>query len=174
MARPKTQRPADATDAIAAANIDHDALAEAGAAATVLATNVALVEVDYPVDLPYRLEAFVATIRQYAAESGQRLLIIGRMLIQIREREPLDVYHSALDSAGLTPRFAQRAMQAAVKIGNRTTLRQLGGSKLLELLSEDDDALDALADGGTLAGATLDEIDRMSVRELRDTLRQER
>lgn len=67
-------------------------------------------------------------------------------------------------------------MQAAVKFTGpkASALAHLGKTKLLELMSEDDDDLDALAEGGTLAGHTLDEIDRMSSRELREALRKER
>ncbi|MCU7906508.1 MAG: hypothetical protein KZQ76_11845, partial [Candidatus Thiodiazotropha sp. (ex Epidulcina cf. delphinae)] len=56
----------------------------------------------------------------------------------------------------------------------KVKLADLGKTKLLELMVEDDEALEALADGGTLAGVNLDEIERMSTRELRDTLRKER
>ncbi len=38
----------------------------------------------------------------------------------------------------------------------------------------DDEELDALADGGTVAGATLDDIDRMTSRELKAALREAR
>lgn len=38
----------------------------------------------------------------------------------------------------------------------------------------DNEELDELADGGTVAGLTLDDVDRMSVRELRQALREAR
>lgn len=38
----------------------------------------------------------------------------------------------------------------------------------------DDEELDVLADGGTVAGATLDDIDRMTSRELKAALREAR
>jgi len=50
----------------------------------------------------------------------------------------------------------------------------LGATKLLELAVEDDEDLDALAEGGTLAGLNLDDVDRMSSRELRRALREAR
>lgn len=50
----------------------------------------------------------------------------------------------------------------------------LGKAKLFELVAEDDDDLAELADGGTVAGLTLDDVDRMSVRELRQALREAR
>lgn len=50
---------------------------------------------------------------------------------------------------------------------NVPTLAHLGKAKLFELMTEDDEELAELADGGTVAGLTLDDVDRMSVRELR-------
>jgi hypothetical protein len=174
MARSRTTRTPDQTDAVAAAAVDHAALDEAGAAATTLGLQVALVEQQFPVDIPYQLDLYVSAIRQRATESAQRLLEIGRMLIVIREREPREVYQDAVERAGLSPRFAQRAMQAALKLADHAAIQSLGVSKALELLSEEDEVLADLEGGGTLAGLTLDEIDRMSVRELRATLREER
>ena len=174
MARPRTQRSPDSTDAIGAAHIDGAALDRAGSEAAEHAQHIAVIEQTYGMDLPYQLDIYVAAIRQRAAESAMRLIEIGRLLILIREREPTPVYMSALERCGITPRFAQRAIQTAVKLADRAEIQALGVSKALELLSEDDDALDALADGGTVAGLTLDDIDRMPVSELRKTLRTER
>nr|WP_252363625.1 hypothetical protein [Escherichia coli] len=50
----------------------------------------------------------------------------------------------------------------------------MGKTKLYELMVLDDEELDALADGGTVAGATLDDIDRMTSRELKAALREAR
>ncbi len=57
---------------------------------------------------------------------------------------------------------------------NVPTLAHLGKAKLFELMTEDDEELAELADGGTVAGLTLDDVDRMSVRELRRALREAR
>ncbi|HGJ5884574.1 MAG TPA: hypothetical protein ACHBY7_15890, partial [Arsenophonus sp.] len=54
------------------------------------------------------------------------------------------------------------------------SISHLGRTKLYELMLEDDDDLVALAEGGTIAGLTLDEVDRMSVRELKAKLRETR
>ena len=51
---------------------------------------------------------------------------------------------------------------------------ELGKSKLLELLVEEDEALADLADGGDINGHTLDDVERMTVRELRAALRESR
>ena len=57
---------------------------------------------------------------------------------------------------------------------NVPTLAHLGKSKLFELMTEDDESLAELADGGTVAGLKLDDVDRMSCRELRQALREAR
>ena len=53
-------------------------------------------------------------------------------------------------------------------------LMTLGKSKLLELLVEDDDTLLELAEGGEVNGNTFDDVDRMTVKELRVALRESR
>ncbi|MDR5615366.1 MAG: hypothetical protein RAM38_14480, partial [Arsenophonus sp.] len=73
---------------------------------------------------------------------------------------------------------AHRMMQAALKYlspslqSKMTSLSVLGKTKLYELMFEDDEDLIQLAEGGTIAGLTLDEVDRMSVRELKAKLRE--
>jgi hypothetical protein len=53
-------------------------------------------------------------------------------------------------------------------------LAHLSDSRIKALTVLDDDSIQTLNDGGEVAGMTLDDIDRMSVRELRTTLRDER
>jgi len=173
MARPSKTRSPSHTDAIAEAGIDDHALHQAGVAAAQLSQQLAAVDGQFA-DLPYSLDLYIAAIRQRAVESAQRLLEIGRMLLVMREHEPQEAWAAALERCGLTSRFAQRSMQAAVKLADRPAMQSLGVSKALELLSEPDDALDVLEAGGSLAGVRLDEIDKMTVRELRATLRAER
>ena len=68
-----------------------------------------------------------------------------------------------------TQRFATPQMQKAAP-----KLMDLGKSKLLELLVEEDITLTGLADGGEVNGMTFDDVDRMTVRELRLALRENR
>jgi hypothetical protein len=67
-------------------------------------------------------------------------------------------------------------MHGAAKYANRTALSNLttaAGSKtkLLELAFLDDDDLQELNDGGTVAGLKLDDVERMTTRELKAALR---
>ena len=171
MARKSTQQPAvDKTDD----GINHAALAEAHQALDQQSRTIALIDKQYGVDMHYNLDAYIARARQNAAESAMRMIEIGLLLIQIRERESREVFGEALERIGIQPRFAQRTMQAAIRLQDRPQIQQLGVTKALELLSEDDEALDALESGGTVAGLAIDDIDGMTAREVRTALRRER
>ncbi|MDE4016533.1 DUF3102 domain-containing protein [Glaesserella parasuis] len=111
----------------------------------------------------------------------ESMLEFGRVLIILKEHlahgEFVETLQNELD---VTPRAAQKFMQATLKFcgeGLQDTtpkLVQLGKSKLLELVTQDDDDLKELAEGGTVAGLKLDEIDRMTRDELRKALRKAR
>lgn len=119
--------------------------------------------------------------RQAARKTMEGMFELGRALIVLKEhtehgrfgqivQEQFGIEKSAaarLMSA--TRRFATPQMQKAAP-----KLMDLGKSKLLELLVEEDDTLAELADGGEVNGMTLDDVDRMSVREVRLALREAR
>ncbi|HEY4145193.1 hypothetical protein [Pinirhizobacter sp.] len=155
-------------------SVNHDALVEAGKALAADASRLTAIDQQFSLPIRYNLDAYIDRIKQNAAESAQRLIEIGLMLIQIREREAPGTWLKALDQIGMGARFAQRAMQTAAKLHDLPRLQNLGISKALELLSEDDDTLVELESGGTLAGYTVDELDQMTVRELKAALRAER
>lgn len=172
MPRKSTQKAA--VDRVAAADVDNAALTSALAAHDERASALAVVEQQYSIEMPYNLDAVILRARQTAAESAARLIELGLLLIQIREHESPETFRDALDRIGVNTRFAQRTMQAAIKLQDRPRIQQLGVSKALELLAESDDTLDELEDGGTVAGLRVDEIGAMTTRELREVLRRER
>ncbi|MGB3749424.1 MAG: hypothetical protein WA961_14590 [Rhodanobacter sp.] len=172
---PRTSKARTADELNAVDNtINHGELMAAGDAMHQMAANISAVEEALGIVMPYHVESYVARIRLNMQETGQRLVEIGVMLAEIREREDAASYHSILDRLDMSTRFAQRAIQSAVKVKGLPKLQALGSGKMLELISEDDDTLAALENGGTLAGLTLDEVDSMSVRELKAALRAER
>ena len=132
--------------------------------------------------LPYERDRIVHETRFYMAQSAEAMLEAGKRLVILKENEPHGDFINILENdLGLEPRVARRMMQASVKfLGNgdqnskRTALTVLGKTKLYELMVLDDEELDALADGGTVAGATLDDIDRMTSRELKGARRDAR
>lgn len=131
--------------------------------------------------LPYERDRVVHEARFYMAQSAEAMLEAGKRLIILKENEPHGEFIKILESElGLAYRTSVRMMQASTKYlspalkPNVPTLAHLGKAKLFELMTEDDEELAELADGGTVAGLTLDEVDRMSVRELRQALREAR
>ncbi|WP_105494940.1 DUF3102 domain-containing protein [Escherichia coli] len=132
--------------------------------------------------LPYERDRVIHEARFYMAQSAEAMLEAGKRLIILKENEPHGDFTNILENdLGLAPQVARRMMQASVKfLGNgdeqpkRSALSVLGKTKLYELMVLDDEELDALADGGSIAGATFDDIDRMTSRELRQALREAR
>ncbi|PHM24607.1 DUF3102 domain-containing protein [Xenorhabdus ehlersii] len=131
--------------------------------------------------LPYDCNRIVHEAKFYMAQSAEAMLEAGKRLIILKENEPHGEFVDIVrDQLGLEPRIAQKMAQAALKFlspgleAKAKTFSLLGRSKLYELMLEDDEELSELAEGGTVAGLTLDDIDRMSVRELRKALRDTR
>lgn len=128
---------------------------------------------------PYDRRRTVNECRFYMGQSAEAMLEAGKRLIQLKDHEPHGDFERIVeDDLGLVPRTAQVMMKASLKFmgpqlagPKAQTFALLGKSKLFELLTEEDDELAELAEGGTLAGHTFDEIERMSVRELRAALR---
>ncbi|MCU7842173.1 MAG: DUF3102 domain-containing protein, partial [Candidatus Thiodiazotropha sp. (ex Troendleina suluensis)] len=126
-------------------------------------------------DLPFDRDRIVTETKFFIDVVSRSLFEIGSRLIRLKENLPHGQFSPALEEIGLHQREARRMMQATAKFtGTKSKLAGLGKTKLLELMVEDDEELEALAEGGTLAGLTLDEVDRMGTRELRDSLRAER
>ncbi|EIU2837621.1 DUF3102 domain-containing protein [Pseudomonas aeruginosa] len=128
--------------------------------------------------LPYDRIRVVNEARFYMAQSAEAMLEAGKRLIVLKEHEPHGEFEQLLrEQLGIPERTAQRMMQASLRFlspklqAKAPTLALLGKSKLFELLAEDDESLAELADGGTVAGLDLDDIERMSCRELRKALR---
>lgn len=133
----------------------------------------------YGEGLPYDRSRVVHETRFYMAQSAEAMLEAGKRLVILKEHEPHGEFENIVrEQLSLPERTAQRMMQSAIKYlspklqSKAPALALLGKTKLFELMTEDDDALAELADGGTVAGLSLDDIDRMSSRELRKALRE--
>lgn len=131
--------------------------------------------------LVYNRARVVDETRFYMAQSAETMLEAGKRLIILKEHEPHGEFiHIVESQLGMAARTAQQIMQAAIKYcspkldSKRQAFATLGKTKLFELMVEDDDDLSELADGGSVAGMNLDDIDRMSVRELKKALRDAR
>lgn len=164
--------------------LDKTALAAGSLALTVVGERSKEISVLYGDGAPYDRDRVVGEARFFMSQSAEAMLETGKRLIQLKENEPHGDFLEILDRRlGMTARAAQKLMQAAVKYlapalqgpnAPAPALLGLGKAKLLELLSEPDEDLKALASGGTVAGLNLDDIQSMSSRELRAALVEER
>lgn len=136
--------------------------------------NLVIIDKKFGDGQPYSLERAIAQADFYINACAASYLEAGRILAQIKEHEEHGNFLNALQRLDMSPRTAQRMIQVALKFSGASPLARLSSTKLLELVTEDDDDLEALATGGTLAGLKLDDIDRMGSRELKAALRKSR
>lgn len=123
-----------------------------------------------------RAIAGAQTEMESAASAWVRL---GRWLLLIKEHVPHGEFGRIVeDDLGLGYRSARQVMQMVTRLlgpgldpAKWQARAILPKTKAVELLTLDDDEIDALADGETVAGLHMDAIDRMSTRELRKALR---
>ena len=128
----------------------------------------------YADGMPYELDRIENEIRFFQDQAGQSFIEMGKRFIRIKAHEDHGRFMRALENVGISQRGADYAMAAARKFSNSQTFANLGQSKQIVLTVLDDDSIQTLEDGGEVKGVTLDDIDKMSVRELKETLRSER
>src|SRR5699024_8975319 len=132
----------------------------------------------YGDNLPYDRDRIVNEVKFIMSQTAEGMLQMGRRLIILKERESHGGFIKILENdLSIPPRSAQRMMQASIKFlslksSNASALAHLGKAKLFDLMSQDDEELEALAEGGTVAGLTLDEMDKMTTRELKKALKE--
>lgn len=119
--------------------------------------------------------------RHAVRQTLEGMFELGRALIVIKEHTPHGKFREIAEHEfGLHTREVTRLMNATLRFIDpkmqkiQPKLMDLGKSKLLELLVEDDDTLLELAEGGDINGHDLDDVDRMTVKELRVALRENR
>jgi len=123
---------------------------------------------------PYERLRLENEVRFYQQQTAESLIQIGRRLIRIKANEEHGGFLQVLENLGMAERSSQYAMTAARKFGNTPALAYLGNTKVKALTVLDDDSIQTLENGGMVKGVTLDEIEKMTTKELRETLRKER
>ncbi len=128
--------------------------------------------------LPYERRRVIEEARFFARQSAEAMFEFGLRLIQIKENEGHgDFTYIVEQELKLAARTARQIMQAAFKYmspalnSKAAQLALLGKAKLFELMSESDDDIIELTEGGTLAGLTLSEYQRMTTREMAAALK---
>lgn len=116
-------------------------------------------------------------IRFYQRRTVEDILELGKCLLILKEMCPHGEFGTRVELLGFSLRTAQKFMQATLKIKSEfNSLLKVVESqtKLLELIALDDDQLEALNNGETIADINLDDIERMTATELKKALKQAR
>lgn len=159
---------------------DHAALDSGANSLAQVAGSAAQVVEMMGYELAYNRDRIVQETRFYMGTAAEAMLEAGKRLVLLKEHEQHGEFMRIVEEQlGIPLRTAQQMMQASVKYlstpqlaSKAQTFALLGKSKMFELMTLDNDSLVELSEGGTIAGLTLDEVDRMSVRELKAALRE--
>ena len=142
-----------------------------------LAKRIRAADAAFGAGADYDRDRVTAEVRHHLGQGALAMLEAGRRLCWLRDREPHGEWLPLLERIGIHDRAARRMMLAARKFGdgpNRTLVSDLSVTKVYELTAIPDEDLGELREGGTVAGLTLDDVDRMAPSELRAALRAER
>ena len=128
---------------------------------------------------PYDRDRLTAEVGHHLGQGVLAMLEAGKRLILLKEHETHGAWMPLLERIGIGQSVASKMMMAARKFlagPNSELVPNLDSpTKVYELAMLDDDDLEELREGGTIAnGVGLDDIQRMSPSELRSTLRAER
>lgn len=128
----------------------------------------------------YTYEGEVAAIRNDLITSANSMLSAGCRLLRLKEHEGHGRFRKALEELGVNRETSRRLMNTAMKFVSDTggvkypRLMQQSVSKIYELALLDDDDLKDLDEGKPVADIDVDEVDRMTVRDLRKKVREAR
>lgn len=108
---------------------------------------------------------------------GMAIFELGAYLLLLKERAGHGKFMPVLERLCINQHSANKYMAVTQRFANSSTstnLEKLGFSKMAELLPLDDDQVDDLVEEGQTGELSLDDVTRMSVKELRAAVRKER
>lgn len=116
-------------------------------------------------------------IRFFQRRSVEAVLETGKRLLLLKEVAGHGNFMARLEVLGIGQSLANKFMSATLKFSNsysntNLSLSNIGQTKLLELLVLDEGEIEALNNGETVRGIVIDEIERLSVSELKTKLRE--
>jgi hypothetical protein len=158
--------------------LNQQALATANQALTTMSVQAIAIQQQFGLESidPATLEAEIAI---WAEHANRSLHMVGARLLALRTVSVQGEWLERLNRLSIGERLARRLMAATLKCvaadgKPREKVLQLPRSKVLELTALDDDQLDVLENGGTLTdyAMSLDEIDRMTVSELKARIKE--
>ncbi|CCG55789.1 phage-like protein [Brachyspira pilosicoli WesB] len=120
----------------------------------------------------YDYSRMVEEIKFYQEQAGNAFIEMGKRLLRIKAHEEHGMFMLALEELGIAHTTAKYSMVAARKFANSRTFGDLGVSKIQVLTVLEDEEVKELEDTNQIFGMTFDEIDKMSVRELKKNLRE--
>jgi hypothetical protein len=131
---------------------------------------------DLAYDGALTVESLEEEIKFYQRRSVEAVLEMGKRLLLLKEVAGHGDFQSRLEGLGIGYELAKKFMSATRKFqsGSRLpllNLPNLNQGKLLELLVLDDSEIEALNNGDQVRSIVLDDVDCMSVSELRRALR---
>lgn len=150
------------------------------ASATELALHSANVMKQWGNGETYNEDVWVERAKLATRKTMEGMFELGQALIVLKEHMTWKQFADVCEVLGMSVRAAQQLVQATQRFATpqmrkaAPKLMDLGKSKLLELLVEEDVTLVGLSEGEEVNGMTFDDVDRMTVRELRVALRESR
>ena len=131
---------------------------------------------------PYDKVRVIGEAKFYLTETAMSIFEAGRRLVWMKEKEGHREFTRIVnDELGISQPTAWRMMAISRKLANHSRVNDLaikslkhGVGKLYALLDVPDEDLKLFQETGTLLGKPIDEIDRMSVSEVRDLARKHR
>lgn len=128
-------------------------------------------------NLPFDQKRIENDCVELMRRTGIEMFLLGRNLILLKEHLPHGEFTESLERIGMNDSTSRKIMNATVRLADKTgamlhpNLQGLPQSKLLELVALDDEDLEELKENGTVADLKLDAVQKMSVRELRGSLK---
>lgn len=120
-------------------------------------------------------ESLEEGIRESMARVNYEVFTIGARLLLLKEQSAHGEFMAACERLDIDRTAAGRLMLVAHKFSNCATSRNLaalGKSKLFELAILDDTESKIFAEGGSVRGITYEDADRLSVKALREKIRE--
>lgn len=122
-------------------------------------------------------EALMDGARAAKRRVGMAIMEFGAYLLLLKEGCEHGQFEQVLVELEIVPNTARTYMALTRRLAKHSTssvLDSIGYGKAAELLGLDDDQIDELAEAGATGELALDDVARMSVRELRAAVRKER
>lgn len=125
-------------------------------------------------DLPYNKDVYVSQVKIFISRSLEDLIEAGKRLLVIKEKEGYGEFEKIIsDEIGLPLRSAYRCMQMALfsKKFPQITSANWQKSSVYALLEAPEEDLKVLEKQGILAGNSIDDLQRMSFKEIKELVR---